>query len=138
MSENECTGTFRGVVFTGRGEGSFYMSIYAKNFRTKLGFTPYPGTLNIKLIDNIELYNNCVKMLPKIVIDPPKIEGARLARVIAYRVYINGVPAYAVRPEITVYKSDVVEIISDKHLRSLLGLKDGDVVHLSVARKGSE
>jgi len=40
-----------GVVVKGMGEGSYYMSLngYRLQFISKLGFDPYPGTLNIKL-----------------------------------------------------------------------------------------
>jgi riboflavin kinase len=41
----------RGRVVSGLGEGQHYISRqgYLKQFREKLGFEPFPGTLNIKL-----------------------------------------------------------------------------------------
>ena len=143
---NEVTGTeadtcsriFRGRVFSGRGEGSFYVSIYAKNIRRTLGFTPYPGTLNIRLLEGVDEFNSCLDILPRVVIEPPRIPGERLARVIAYRLYVNGRLVYAVRPEITIYKGDVVEVISDKYLRKELGLKDGDIVYITLSRQSLE
>jgi len=41
----------QGFVFTGLGEGAYYLQIpyYARKFEEKLGFKPYPGTLNIRL-----------------------------------------------------------------------------------------
>src|SRR5919197_1426942 len=46
---------FKGIVISGMGEGAYYMSLdgYKKQFREKLGYEPYPGTLNIKLQDQI-------------------------------------------------------------------------------------
>lgn len=40
-----------GTVVKGMGEGSYYMSLngYRLQFISRLGFDPYPGTLNIKL-----------------------------------------------------------------------------------------
>ena len=40
-----------GTVVSGIGEGKYYMSLepYKEQFRTHLGFEPYPGTLNIRL-----------------------------------------------------------------------------------------
>ena len=90
----------RGVVFSGRGEGSFYVSIYARSFEEVLGFRPFPGTLNIRLQADIERFN-------------------------AWDVFI-------VRPKITHYRSDVVEIVSKEYLRGELKIKDGDVVEIEV------
>ena len=40
-----------GTIFSGLGEGAYYVtkSFYRKQFVNKLGFEPYPGTLNLKL-----------------------------------------------------------------------------------------
>ncbi len=132
MKEEPCKRQYHGTVFTGRGEGSFYVSIYAREFRRVLGFTPYPGTLNVKLDDGIvDEFNICLEKMPKHIIEPPRIEGAKLARVYVYPARINGYSAWIVRPEITVYSKNVVEIIADKYLRKFLGLEDGDEVSIS-------
>src|SRR3989337_3565689 len=49
--------TLEGTVFTGLGEGAYYTSkeIYRKQFLEKLGFEPYPGTLNLKLTSDYDL-----------------------------------------------------------------------------------
>jgi riboflavin kinase len=46
---------FKGKIVTGMGEGAYYMSIdgYKKQFKEKLGYEPFPGTLNLKLEDKI-------------------------------------------------------------------------------------
>ncbi|MCE4624794.1 MAG: CTP-dependent riboflavin kinase [Desulfurococcales archaeon] len=137
--EEQCARGFPGQVFSGRGEGSFYVSIYAKMFRKALGFTPYPGTLNIRLAPKyVDVFNDCLRLVPKIIVNPPPVEGAKLARVVVYPLYVNGLPAYGVKPEITVYKGDVVEVISDKYLRETLRLRDGDTVYVSLAIGGLE
>lgn len=43
--------SFKGRVTTGLGEGQYYISLegYRKQFIDKLGFEPYPGTLNLQL-----------------------------------------------------------------------------------------
>ena len=48
---------FEGRIISGMGEGAYYMSLneYKKQFKEKLGYEPYPGTLNIKL--NSMLYD---------------------------------------------------------------------------------
>lgn len=44
---------FKGTISSGMGEGAYYMSMkgYTKQFKTKLGYVPFPGTLNVKLKD---------------------------------------------------------------------------------------
>ena len=51
--------TFEGHVVSGMGEGAYYMSLegYRKQFREKLGYEPFPGTLNIKLSDPISMHS---------------------------------------------------------------------------------
>jgi riboflavin kinase, archaea type len=46
---------FKGKIVSGMGEGSYYMSLngYRKQFKEKLGYEPFPGTLNLKLEDKI-------------------------------------------------------------------------------------
>ena len=41
----------KAVLFSGLSEGSYYMSLegYRKQFRSKLGFDPFPGTLNLRV-----------------------------------------------------------------------------------------
>ncbi|MEB3860357.1 MAG: CTP-dependent riboflavin kinase [Desulfurococcales archaeon] len=134
VDDESCSGYFEAEVFTGRGEGGFYVSIYARKFREKLGFTPYPGTLNTRILDGraAALFNECLKRAESRYIEPPQIEGARLGAVIAYRAVINDLKAWIVRPLITFYKDDVVEFISEIYLRGALNLKDGDRVKIRV------
>ncbi|MCE4621290.1 MAG: CTP-dependent riboflavin kinase [Desulfurococcales archaeon] len=125
----------RGTVFSGLGEGSYYMSIYSKSFESVLGFKPYPGTLNIRLLDerSVEVYEECLRRTKaKYVIKPPKVEGMRLAEVLVWPAYIRGLKVYIVRPVITVYTSRVVEVISEYYLRELLNLADGDRVDITL------
>ena len=64
--------SFAGVVISGMGEGKYYteQSGYATQFRDKLGFAPYPGTLNVE-IEHVE--RNKLRLLKNregISIDP--------------------------------------------------------------------
>src|ERR671925_2061691 len=63
---------FEGNVISGRGEGAYYMSLeaYRKKFKKKLGYEPYPGTLNVKLTDRIFMNaRNEIGKYPSIFID---------------------------------------------------------------------
>jgi len=49
LKKNETV--FEGTVFSGMGEGAYYISQsgYRDQFVSKLGFEPYPGTLNLRV-----------------------------------------------------------------------------------------
>ncbi|MEN2999841.1 MAG: DUF120 domain-containing protein [Acidilobaceae archaeon] len=123
----DCERSFAGRVFSGLGEGGFYVSIYARRFREALGINPYPGTLNLRLEDPAAL-SGCLRLFQPLRIAPPEIPGTRLGGVLVYGVELEVAPdiqAFLVRPEITAYKEDVAELLSQEHLRSALGLQDG-------------
>lgn len=128
-----CDETFKAEIFSGKKEGEFFVSIYSKNIRNALGFNPFPGTLNAKLINNVDKFNECVLRTKMIAIDPPNIPDMKLGRVIAYPIVIfDSLNAYVIRPEITIYRKDVIEIISDKRLRDILNLTDGSIIEISL------
>ncbi len=125
--------SFRGVVFSGVGEGEFFVNLYAEGIRRALGLNPYPGTLNVRVADDVEGFNSALRGMDPIVIEPPRVKGMRLGRVMAYPAVLNWtVDVYIVRPEITVYRGDVAEIVSDVRLRDLLNLTDGSVVEIGL------
>src|SRR5713101_398034 len=81
-----------GVVFSGLSEGSYYMGLegYRKQFRAKLGFDPYPGTLNLRvrkedLVARRELENNAF-----IEIEGFANKTRTYGAVKGYRAIING------------------------------------------------
>ncbi len=120
-----------GKVFSGLGEGEFYVNLYARNFHRVLGIRPYPGTLNVRLNSrSVELAEKCLKREYAILVDPP-LEG--YGRVCVWPAYIKCLRVFVIRPEKTVYKRDVIELISDKNLREVFNLVDGDLIRVQVA-----
>lgn len=123
-----------GEVFTGLGEGSYYIQKegYLKQFKEKLGFTPYPGTLNLRLSSKADI--NAKKDLSAIPYIP--IEGwsngqRTYGPVKVYRTMINNkVRGALLDAERSHYGENVVEIIAPEFLRETLGLKEGDIVQL--------
>jgi len=126
------THVFTGKVFTGLGEGAYYISRkpYLEQFQSKLGFQPYPGTLNLR----IEQYMDQLLLADKMSRPPIFIKGfANQERVFGdgycYPVIVNGTYEGAIVKALrTVYDNSVVEIISPHNLRRELNLKDGDKV----------
>jgi len=124
---------FKGKVISGMGEGTYYtkQSVYADQFKKKLGFTPYPGTFNIE-IEYIE--RNKLRLLRNhsgIVIDEFKTENRTFGSVVCYKATVNGCESAIVVPKRSHYAS-VLEVISPYHLREKLGVNDGDNVEVVV------
>lgn len=126
------TYVFKGRVFTGMGEGAYYVSRkpYMEQFYSKLGFYPYPGTLNLRIED----YMDQLLLIEKTSKPPIFIQGftdheRTFGDGYCYPVIVNNTYEGAmVRALRTVYDSSIVEIISPYNLRKELKLKDGDIV----------
>lgn len=128
--------TLEGVVFTGMGEGAYYVTRdhYRKQFMEKLGFDPYPGTLNLKLTTDYDVKTfSELKAYPAIEIEGFSDENRTFGPVRCYPAIVeNKVRGALVSAMRTHYNSTVIEIISPVCLRKHLGLKDGHKVKVEV------
>jgi riboflavin kinase len=127
---------FEGMVFTGLGEGAFYVSLpfYKQQFIDKLGFEPYPGTLNLRLksVDDVAKRRN-LELLPSINIEGYSNSSRTYGSVKCYHALVNNsIKAAVIICSRTHYGPDVLEVISPLNLRKELSLNDGDVVKVSV------
>ncbi len=128
-----------GRVVTGLGEGKYYTTLegYKKQFESKLGFTPFPGTLNLQLDPyNIEIRKK-LNWRNGIVIEGFESESRTFGgvRCFASRIvepHAEDITSAVIIPDRTHYPDDVVEIISPVYLRCELKLKDGDIVRTKV------
>jgi riboflavin kinase len=128
--------TLEGTVFTGIGEGAYYITKegYRKQFVEKLGYDPYPGTLNIKLTSDYDIKARAeLEAYPAMEIQGFKNENRTYGPVKCYPVIINnkakGAILFALR---THYDASVVEIIAPNFLRQQLKLKDGHKVKVEA------
>lgn len=135
---------FEGVVFSGLGEGAYYMNQdgYRKQFVEKLGFDPYPGTFNLRVRKEDQEEVRMLEASPFILIEgftdgnrsfgPAKCFNGRIA---------DKINCALISPVRTHYQGDVVEIIASDYLRKALRIKDGETVKVrafsSVSQKAS-
>jgi riboflavin kinase len=128
--------TLEGTVFTGLGEGAYYISKehYRKQFIEKLGFDPYPGTLNLKLTTDYDLKTHTeLEAYPAIEIQGFKNEDRTFGLVKCYPATIgNKVKGALISALRGHYDSSVVEVIAPVCLRKHLNLKDGYKVKVEV------
>jgi len=120
---------FEGTVFSGMGEGAYYVNQggYKQQFVAKLGFEPYPGTLNLRVRKEHQEEVRLLEASPFILIEG-FTDGARSfgpAKCFLSKI-ADKVDGALILPVRTHYSGDVVELISPKFLREQLNLKDGD------------
>jgi riboflavin kinase, archaea type len=127
-----------GTVFTGLSEGSYYMGLegYRKQFRSKLGFDPYPGTLNLRIRKEDLQERKLLENFPHIYIEGFANAQRSYGPAKCFRAVVNEkVQAAIVLPIRAHYGEDVVELIASQALRRLLRLKEGDLVRVRVTTK---
>jgi riboflavin kinase, archaea type len=129
---------FEGHIITGMGEGAYYMSLngYKQQFKEKLGYEPYPGTLNIKL--NSILYVEAKKEMlkyPSIDIEGFSDQSRTFGWVKCYPAYINdsvNINSSILILERTHYDDSIIEIIAPFSIKEQFSLKNGDYIKLKV------
>ncbi len=128
--------TLEGVVFTGLGEGAYYISKeqYRKQFIEKLGFDPFPGTLNIKLTTEYDMKTRTeLEAYPAVEVEGFSNEDRSFGLVKCYPAIIdNKVKGAIITALRSHYDVSVVEIIAPVSLRRHLKLKDGHKLKVEV------
>lgn len=120
-----------GFVISGTKKGGYFLSqkFYSEQFKEKLGFKPFPGTLNIQIQEeNLEQ----IAKIPEEEIGI--IEGEEEFGTVKYikaslNDTINGALVFPVK---TQHPQDILEFIAQENLREKLNLKDGELVNLYI------
>jgi len=125
-----------GILFSGLGEGAYYVTRdgYRKQFIEKLGFDPYPGTLNLKLTTEYDMKTlSELEVYPAVDIRGFKNESRTFGHVKCYPAIINNKVKGAVLSALrSHYNSSVLEVIAPAFLRNVLKLKDGNKVKVEI------
>ncbi|MFQ5969510.1 MAG: DUF120 domain-containing protein [Nitrososphaerales archaeon] len=127
---------FQGVAISGMGEGAYYMSMagYKNQFVKKLGYTPFPGTLNIKLEDRV--YVDAKKELDRydgVFIDGFSDGKRSYGWAKCYDAIINDkVNGALLIIERTHHGDSVIEVIAPLKIKDIVKIKDGDKVNIKV------
>ena len=126
----------KGTLVSGMGEGAYYMGLkgYTKQFQSKIGYVPFPGTLNVRLDQKI--HQESIKQFE--TLNGVKIksfsDGKRTyGWVKCFRAKLNNsVTCELIMLERTHHDDSIIELISKSCLRKSGKLKDGSKVLISI------
>lgn len=135
-----------GVIFTDLGQASSFMSLdwVQDVLREKLGFVPYPATLNLRVESENEMaaWREIRRTTKSTDVPPP---DAAFCHSRCYSVEIqcprgnkHGKQKAAVLvPEVEGYPADKIEVIAPVRLKDELRVRDGDRVTLEFVDSDS-
>jgi len=129
----------KGTLVSGMGEGAYYMSLkgYTKQFKEKIGYVPFPGTLNVKLskkehIETVSQFYNRDCILINGFSDEKRTYGW----VKCFNAKLNNlIDCELVILERTHHDNSVIELISKINIRKTAKLKDGSNLTIKIPIK---
>jgi len=144
LFEAETTLSLDGTVTSGMGEGRHYISLsgYMAQFRDRLDYEPFPGTLNVELTsESARARSELEAMADEATPIDGWEDGDRTfgpATCYAARVEAGGDTydgAHVIVPERTHHDATQLELVAPVKLRDVLDLEDGErlTVHLGEA-----
>lgn len=124
--------TLRGFISSGKGVGKLFVLLpwFKENVKEKLGFEPFPGTLNVILSD--ESAEKLMEALDKHGgFEVPSRDCYLPGRL--YKAFIaHRIKGAIVRPKVQGYPKNLIEIIAPVCLKETLALRDGDEIEIEV------
>ena len=126
----------KGILVSGMGEGAYYMGLkgYTKQFKSKIGYVPFPGTLNVKI--NQKIHQEAIKQFVNLNgIDINSFSDGKRTYgwVKCFPAKINNsVDCNLILLERTHHDNSVVELISKLCLRKTAKLKDGSKISIKI------
>jgi riboflavin kinase len=126
----------KGTLVSGMGEGAYYMGLkgYTKQFKSKIGYVPFPGTLNVKIDQKI--HQEAIKQfvnLNGININSFSDGKRTYGWVKCFPAKINNsVDCNLILLERTHHDNSVVELISKLCLRKTAKLKEGSKISIKI------
>ena len=126
----------KGILVSGMGEGAYYMSLkgYTKQFKSKINYIPFPGTLNVKLqkkehIEAAQQFRTLNGNTIKGFFDGKRTYGW----VKCFKSKLNNsIKCEFIVLERTHHDNSIIELISKTNLRKTAKLKDGSKLTIRI------
>jgi riboflavin kinase len=138
--DGQSTITLDGRVTSGMGEGRHYITLpgYMAQFTDRLGYEPFPGTLNVDLTDASVRRRQALDAMDPVPIDGWEDDDRTYGPAVCYPATIETTDgdrytdAHTIAPERTHHDDDQLELIAPEKLRDELALEDTDHVTVTV------
>jgi riboflavin kinase len=141
LFERDVTVELAGVVTSGMGEGRHYISLpgYMEQFVEKLGYEPFPGTLNVDLDEESIRARARLGAIEPITIDGWADKKRTYGPAYCYPATLFAderyEPIHVITPERTHHDDSHLELIAPEQLRETLGLSDDNEVSVRVEQR---
>ena len=124
-----------GKVVSGAGEGAYFTQIdwVQQQCNEKLGFKPYPGTLNLEIFKEflpaVEILDR-QKGIELISPDP------KFCNAMVFKASLGDVNGAIIFPEekVRVHPKNIIEIIAPLNIKASLKVEDGDSLKITIIR----
>ena len=122
-----------GKIIGGAGEGVYFTQIdwVQQQCDEKLGYKPYPGTLNLEISEEflpaIESLDQ--KKAIELISPDPKFCNAMV-----FQVSLGDIRGAIILPEekVRIHPKNIIEIIAPLNLKAALNVDDGDYIKLKI------
>lgn len=125
-----------GKIISGAGEGAYFTQIewVRQQCEEKLGFNPYPGTLNLQVAsDNLSIIASLDQEKGIELISPnPKFCNAK-----AFPVRLDKINGAIIMPEekVRIHAENIIEIIAPVNIKATLDVEDGVSLNIVLLKK---
>ena len=136
LDSTPSTVELQGTLVSGMGEGAYYMSLkgYTKQFKSKIGYIPFPGTLNVRL--DKKIHQEAIKQfenLNGITIESFSDGKRTYGWVKCFHAKINrSINCELIILERTHHDNSIIELISDVCIKKSGKLKNGSQVTITI------
>jgi len=143
LFEGDADVTLRGTVTSGMGEGRHYISLpgYMRQFRERLGYEPFPGTLNVELSDESIRTRARMDALDPVEIDGWADDERTYGPAFCWPAAVETTDGeryddvHVIAPERTHHDADQLEVIAPEKLRETLEIEDHDELNVHVSEQ---
>jgi len=145
LFEDQTGLTLTGTITTGMGEGRHYISLsgYKQQFEARLGYTPFPGTLNVDLDEASIRARPQLSTQASVPIDSWEDGDRTFGAATCYPARVEADtsdyhPVHIIVPDRTHHDEESLELIAPDKLRDELELTDGDTLSIHIEEESTE